>query len=199
MKLEVILSGFGGQGILFAGNLLAQAGMVAGYNVSYLPVYGPEMRGGTCNCTVIISDKEIASPLVKNPSFLIIMNYPSLVKFLPRLKKKGRAIINSDLVSEENVGNLETLKRKYGLYLVPVNSLAESINMPFLANLCMIGAFYKITGLFSKEQFKKALKGILGEKKAHLFEPNLKAFELGAEYIESHYPKGKKRKCKSRK
>ena len=199
MKLEVILSGFGGQGILFAGNLLAQTGMVADYNVTYLPVYGPEMRGGTCNCTVIISDKEIASPIVKNPSFLIIMNYPSLVKFLPRLKHNGRAIINSDLVSSESVEDLEALKKKYRLYFVPVNSLAESIEKPFLANLCMIGAFYKITGLFSKEQFKKALKAILGEKKAHLFEPNLKAFELGAEYIESHYSASKKGKCKSRK
>ena len=198
MKLEIILSGFGGQGILFAGNLLAQAGMVAGYNVTYLPVYGPEMRGGTCNCTVIISEKEIASPLVKSPSFLVIMNYPSLKKFLPRLKRGGRAIINSDLVPPENIENLETLKKKYNLYFVPVNSLAESIKMPFLANLCMIGAFYKITGLFSKEQFKKALKAILGEKKAHLFEPNLKAFELGAEYIESSYSESKKCRRKSR-
>ena len=113
MKLEMILSGFGGQGILFAGNLLAYCAMIADYRVTYLPVYGPEMRGGTCNCTVIISSEEIASPLVSNPSFLLIMNMPSFNKFVPRLKKGGKAIINSDLVNPEEIKDITKYEKKY--------------------------------------------------------------------------------------
>jgi len=187
LRIELIISGFGGQGVLFAGNLIALSAMREGYQVTYLPVYGPEMRGGTCNCTVIISENEIASPLISRPSFLIIMNYPSFVKFIPALKKRGTAIINSDLVKPEEIKNLDILKKKYKLYFVPVTSLAESLNTPLLANLCAVGAFYEITKIFNKKIFKKALKEILGNTKAHLFEPNLKAFELGANYIKKNY------------
>ncbi|WP_038056965.1 2-oxoacid:acceptor oxidoreductase family protein [Thermodesulfobacterium hydrogeniphilum] len=187
MKLELIISGFGGQGVLFAGNLIAQASMIANYNVTYLPVYGPEMRGGTCNCTVIISKKSIASPIVARPSFLIIMNYPSFIKFVPKLKKAGSAIINSDFVKPENIEDFEKLEKKYKFYFIPVSSLAESLNTPLLANLCAIGAFYQITKVFNRKQFEKALKEILSKGKAHLFEPNLKAFELGAQYIKKNY------------
>jgi 2-oxoglutarate ferredoxin oxidoreductase subunit gamma len=187
LRLELIIAGFGGQGVLFTGNLIAQASMLADYHVTYLPVYGPEMRGGTCNCTVIISDNPIASPLVLNPSFLIILNLPSFLKFIPRLKNKGRAIINSDLVKPEKIDNIEALQKKYKLYFVPVNSLAESLGKPMLANICALGAFYKISKIFSKQNFEEALKYMLGESKAHLIEPNLKAFELGSKYIEEHY------------
>ncbi|QER41791.1 2-oxoacid:ferredoxin oxidoreductase subunit gamma [Thermodesulfobacterium sp. TA1] len=187
MRLELIVAGFGGQGVLFAGNLVAQAAMLADYHVTYLPVYGPEMRGGTCNCTVIISDSPIASPLVLNPSFSIILNLPSFLKFIPRLKNKGKAIINSDLVKPEEIDNLAILQQKYKLYFVPVNSLAESLGSPILANICALGAFYQISKVFSRENFKEAIKYMLGEGKAHLIEPNLKAFELGAKYIEEHY------------
>ncbi|RKX58572.1 MAG: 2-oxoacid:ferredoxin oxidoreductase subunit gamma [Thermodesulfobacteriota bacterium] len=187
MKLEIILSGFGGQGILFAGNLLAYAGMLANYNVTYLPIYGPEMRGGTCNCTVIISKKEIASPVVFSPSFLIIMNYPSYEKFIPRLKNGGIAIINSDLVPLKNIKNLKILQKKYKLYFIPVDTLAESIKVPFLGNICAVGAFYQITKIFNEKQLKSALKTVLGEKKKHLLNSNLKAFYLGAKYIKEHY------------
>lgn len=187
MRIDLIISGFGGQGILFSGNLIALAAMKEGYQVTYLPVYGPEMRGGTCNCTVIISEKEIASPLVSNPSFLIIMNYPSFVKFVPNLKNGGSAIINSDLVKPEEIKNLESLKKKHKLYFVPVTSLAEKLNTPLLANLCAIGAFYEVTKIFKKSNFKKALKEMLGKGKAHFFEPNIKAFEAGAKYIKDNY------------
>ncbi len=187
MRIDLIISGFGGQGVLFAGNLIALAAMREGYEVTYLPVYGPEMRGGTCNCTVIISKNEIASPVVYSPSFLIIMNYPSFLKFIPKLKKGGKAIINSDLVKPEDIKDLENLKKHYNLYFVPVISLAESLNMPLLANLCAVGAFYEITKIFNKNTFKNALSEILINPKAHVFEPNLKAFELGAKYIKANY------------
>jgi len=187
LRLELIVSGFGGQGVLFAGNLIALASMTANYNVTYLPVYGPEMRGGTCNCTVIISDKNIASPLVSRPSFLIIMNYPSFVRFIPALKKGGSAIINSDLVKPESIENLKELEKKYKFYFIPVTTLAESLNTPFLANLCAVGAFYQITKLFKRKHLEEALKEILSKGKAHLFEPNLKAFEAGAQYIKENF------------
>lgn len=188
MRIELIISGFGGQGVLFASNLIALSAMMEGYKVTYLPVYGPEMRGGTCNCTVIISENEIASPLVSNPSFLIILNYPSFVKFIRALKDGGSAIINSDLVKPEEIENLENLRKKYKLYFVPVTSLAESLKTPILANLCAVGAFYQITKIFKKNNFKKALMKVLSEDgKAHFFEPNLKAFELGAKYIKDFY------------
>ena len=199
MKIEIIISGFGGQGILFAGNLLAWCALGAGYYTTYLPVYGPEMRGGTCNCTVIISDEEIASPVSKNPSFLMIMNFPSFEKFINRLKKGGKALINSDLVPPESIENLATFQKKYKLFFIPVNTLAEKIGAPSLANICMLGGFYAITKIFDKNQFETALKKVLGDKKAHLFEPNLKAFEIGASYIESSYSKGKKGKSSCRK
>jgi 2-oxoglutarate ferredoxin oxidoreductase subunit gamma len=187
LRIDLIISGFGGQGVLFAGNLIALAAMREGYEVTYLPVYGPEMRGGTCNCTVIISKNEIASPLIYSPSFLIIMNYPSFLKFIPKLKKGGKAIINSDLVKPEEIKDLENLKKNYDFYFVPVTSLAESLNTPLLANLCAVGAFYEITKIFNKNTFISALKEILKNTKAQFFEPNLKAFELGAKYIKENY------------
>ncbi|NPA40508.1 MAG: 2-oxoacid:ferredoxin oxidoreductase subunit gamma [Thermodesulfobacteria bacterium] len=194
MRIDLIVSGFGGQGVLFAGNLIAYSAMLQGFEVTYLPVYGPEMRGGTCNCTVIISDKQIASPLVKSPNFLIIMNYPSFLKFVPRLKKGGKVIVNSDLVKPEDVKD-QIPKGKGNFYFVPVNSLAESLGTPGLANLCAVGAFYKITGLFTKEILEKALKEVLSKGKMQFFEPNMKAFEAGAKYIdEVRNSKGKRSK-----
>lgn len=187
LKIELIIAGFGGQGVLFAGNLIAYASMLANYHVSYLPVYGPEMRGGTCNCTVIISNKPISSPLVLNPSFLIILNMPSFLKFIPRLKKHGIAIINSDLVKPEMIENLEVFKKKHKLYFVPVNTLAEKLKATFLANMCAVGAFYQISRLFTKEHLENALRETLEERKIKFFEPNLKAFELGANYIKETY------------
>ncbi len=187
MKLEVIISGFGGQGILFMGNLLANMALAEGYFATYLPVYGPEMRGGTCNCTVIISDKEIASPVTRSPSYLIIMNLPSFEKFMPFLSKKGKALVNLDLVPEEKI---KAWKSKRKIYELPFTTISEKEGMPGLANICALGAFFALTGVFRKQTFKSTLKKVLGEKKARFFEPNLKIFEKGVEIFESRYPKG---------
>jgi len=198
LRIDLIVSGFGGQGVLFAGNLIAHAAMLEGYEVTYLPVYGPEMRGGTCNCTVIISEKPVASPIVSSPNFLIIMNYPSFLKFVPRLKRGGRALINSDLVKPEDIEEIEKLKKKYSLFFVPVNSLAEKLGTPQLANLCAVGAFFKIAGVFKENTLKKALQEILSKGKAHLFEPNLKAFNEGKRFIENEVSRSKSKRCKSK-
>lgn len=183
MRLEVILSGFGGQGILFAGNLLALCGMRKGYQVSFLPVYGPEMRGGTCHCTVIISEREIASPLVLEPGYLILFNLPSFIKFMPRLKKGGLALVNSDLVKREEIENFSALISEKRVIFLPFNTLAEEVSAPQALNMCALGAFNGLLELFPERVFKKALKEMLGPGKAHLFELNLKAYLRGFEEV----------------
>lgn len=185
MRFEVILSGFGGQGILFAGNLLALAGMYQGYQVSFLPVYGPEMRGGTCHCTVIISDREISSPLVKEPSYLIILNLPSFFKFIPRLKSGGLAIVNSDLVERRETEEFHNLTMDKKILWLPLSSLAEQAGSPLALNMCAIGAFNGLLKLFSEKIFKKALREMLGKDKAHLFEVNLRAYLKGKSAIKN--------------
>ncbi|MGB9761578.1 MAG: 2-oxoacid:ferredoxin oxidoreductase subunit gamma [Caldimicrobium thiodismutans] len=183
MRLEVILSGFGGQGILFAGNLLALCGMYQRYQVTFLPVYGPEMRGGTCHCTVILSDKEIASPLVLEPGYLILLNLPSFIKFMPRLKKGGLALVNSDLVKKEEITNFEELIKGKRVIFLPMNTLAEEVGAPQALNMCALGAFNGCLEIFSESTFKKALKEMLFPSKAHLFESNLKAYQRGFQEV----------------
>ncbi len=190
MRLEIILSGFGGQGILFAGNLLALCGMYEGYQVSFLPVYGPEMRGGTCHCTVIISEKEIASPLVFEPGYLIILNLPSFIKFMPRLKKGGLALVNSDLVKKEEIKNFEELVRGKRIISLPLNTLAEEVGAPQALNMCALGAFNGLLELFPEKIFKKALREMLGSEKARFFEPNLKAYLKGYEEVKKLQSQG---------
>ncbi len=182
-KIEIILSGFGGQGVLLAGNLLALAGMYQGYNVTFLPVYGPEMRGGTCHCTVILSEKEIASPLVLQPTYLILLNFPSFLKFLPRLKEGGLALVNSDLVNPKDIKDYSEFTNHKKLVFLPLNTLAEEIGAPLTLNICAIGAFNALLKIFPHEIFEKALKELLGHTKAHLLEINLKAYQKGWEKI----------------
>mgnify|MGYP001773300680 CR=1 FL=1 len=179
MRLEIILSGFGGQGVLFAGNLLALAGMYQGYHVSFLPVYGPEMRGGTCHCTVILSDKEIASPLVFEPGYLVILNLPSFLKFIPRLKRRGLAIVNGDLVRAKEIENYSELIKGKQIISLSLNSMAEEVGSPMSLNLCALGAFNGLLEIIPERIFKRALKDMLGQGKAHLFEPNLRAYLRG--------------------
>ncbi len=186
MKYEIIFSGFGGQGVLFVGNLLALAGMYQGFNVSFLPVYGPEMRGGTCHCTVLLSDKEIASPLVYEPGYLVIFNLPSFLKFIPRLKRGGLALVNKDLVKVEEIEHYETLCANKKILWLPLNTWAEAIGMPLALNLCALGALNKLLGLFPEEILIKALREMLGKEKLPLLEANLKAYRKGFEEVEAY-------------
>ncbi|MFN4132527.1 MAG: 2-oxoacid:acceptor oxidoreductase family protein [Caldimicrobium sp.] len=186
MKYEIILSGFGGQGILFAGNLLALAAMLQGFNTTFLPVYGPEMRGGTCHCTVIISKKEIASPLVYEPGFLILFNLPSFIKFLPRLKKGGMALVNSDLVKKEEISDLKDFSKGKRILWLPFNTWAEEIGFPLALNMCALGAFNGLFQFFTEEVFKNALMEMLGKSKSHLFEMNFRAYKKGFTEIQNY-------------
>jgi len=178
VKFEVILAGFGGQGILFAGNLLAQAGMEAGLEVTYLPVYGPEMRGGTCNCTVVLSDREIASPVVTRPSALLIMNRPSFEKFVPRLKPGGLAVVNASLVPRE------LAERQPGrrFVFVPADELAEEEGCPGLGNMAALGALVAASGIVSPEKVLSGLKHLLPPERKHLLDPNRRVFRRGYEF-----------------
>jgi 2-oxoglutarate ferredoxin oxidoreductase subunit gamma len=178
MQNDVVCAGFGGQGVLLIGKVLAYAGMKAGKEVSWFPSYGPEMRGGTANCTVVISDKPIGSPVIQHPRSLIAMNLPSLDKFEPMMRDKGFVLINTSLVNREPArDDLTVLK-------VPASSIAIEEGSPRAANMVALGAYVGRTGIVEPEVVEGILEQEFG-KKPQVLEINLKAFrrgyELGAE------------------
>ena len=176
MQTEIIVAGYGGQGVLFGGTLLAQAAVEAGKQTTWFPSYGAEMRGGTANSTVIVSDQEIGSPLSAHPSGLIAMNGPSLRKFLPRIAPNALVIVNSSLVTEPVTHN------SAHIFTIPATTIADKeIGNVRTANLVMIGAYLKASGLLSLEDAQKACETVLAEKPK--FIPlNRKALELGYRY-----------------
>ncbi len=178
MYQDVIIAGFGGQGVMLIGNLLAYGAMEEGLNVTYMPVYGVEMRGGTANCTVVISDEEIGSPIIFYPRSLIVMNQPSLDKFHPRLEKDGVIIVNSSIVSKEMV------KEDRGrIYLVPANDIADELGNIKMANMVALGAWLGATNSLSLESVYNCLSEVLTTQDRDLLEKNKKALLKGWEYI----------------
>ena len=176
MMTETILAGFGGQGILFAGKMLAYFGLMDNKEVSWLPSYGPEMRGGTCNCSVCISDNEVASPLVNEPEILIAMNTPSLEKFVDSVKPGGTIVVDSTMVDA-------TVERTdVNTYYIPATQLATDNELPGGANIILLGKVFKETGIVSAETFKKAIEKVVPAKKAALAANNLKAVQIGMDY-----------------
>jgi len=172
MLIKTIFAGFGGQGVLSMGLNLAQAAMLEGKNVTYLPSYGAEVRGGTANCTVAISDEEIASPVASSPDFVIAMNQPSLVRFQNQLQSGGLFFINSSLVEAEiSRGDIDIVS-------VPANSIAEELGSPKSANMVMMGAFTKKSNLVSLSSVIEALKNTL-KNKQKLIAINKKALQAG--------------------
>jgi 2-oxoglutarate ferredoxin oxidoreductase subunit gamma len=175
---DVIISGFGGQGVLVIGNLLAYAGMKEGKHVTYLPVYGVEMRGGTANCTVVISANEIGSPVVGRPHAAIVMNLPSLVKYEPTILPGGLLFINTSLI------DLKEASRKDIEFLpVPVNEVAIENGNPKLANMVALGAFVEKTKLVRTDSLFESLERVLDERYHHLIPSNIKGIEIGAEFV----------------
>jgi 2-oxoglutarate ferredoxin oxidoreductase subunit gamma len=173
---DIIIAGFGGQGILSAGRLLAYAGMLENKNVSWLPSYGPEMRGGTANCHVIISDESVGSPILNSATTLIVMNEPSLDKFEALLEENGVIIIDSSLVEHKP-------KRKdVNVYEIPATMMASEMGNITYANIIMLGKFIEKTGIISKENFEAALKKVLPEKYHGLIPDEMKALEVGMNY-----------------
>ena len=172
----ILLAGFGGQGILFAGKQLVLAGMKLGKEISWLPSYGPEMRGGTCNCSVNIDDEPIGSPLVTAPEILLVMNKPSLLKFESKVVKGGSIVIDSSLV------DVETTRDDVNAYYIPATQMANEEGISKLANVIMLGYLIKKTGLFDMDYFMECIKASAPKAKPELGELNAKALEMGYTY-----------------
>lgn len=173
MTYEIILAGFGGQGVLFAGKLLAYSGLMDDKEVSWLPSYGPEMRGGTANCSVCISDEPISSPLVLEPTELIAMNTPSYDKFIGQVKAGGKVFVDSTLIDKKSD------RTDIDCFYLPATQLAADNDLKGMANIILFGKLLKETGITSIEVVKKALQKIVPPSKAHLVDANLKAIEIG--------------------
>lgn len=175
---EILISGFGGQGVMAIGKTLAEAGMYEGLNVSWLPSYGPEMRGGTANCGVVISDSEIISPIVLEASELIAMNLPSLDKFEPTVKKGGTIFVNTSIVKRKV--ERDDLQAIY----VPSMEIATEIGNTRVANMAMLGAFIEATKLLRYDTIVAMLKQLFTGPKAHLVALNERALARGAACVE---------------
>jgi 2-oxoglutarate ferredoxin oxidoreductase subunit gamma len=184
MQIEAQFAGFGGQGILLAGKLLAEAGMSEGKQVAWIPSYGPEMRGGTAYCTVVISDESISSPIINNPLHLIAMNRPSLEKFGPRVRKNGLIIINSSLIlitsQREDVTEL----------LIPCNQIANEIGNIKGPNMVVLGAYVAASGVVSLETTEAIMRHEFKDK-PQFVELNAKALLKGAEAVYTQMEKVK--------
>ena len=176
MLIKTVFAGFGGQGVLSMGLNLAQAAMLEGKNVTYLPSYGAEVRGGTANCTVAVSDEEIASPVASSPDFIVAMNQPSLVRFQNQIQSGGVLFINSSLIEAEIPrGDIEIVR-------VPANSIAEELGSPKSANMVMLGAFTKKSNLVSVSSVIEELESTL-KKKQKLIAINQKALMIGYDLV----------------
>ena len=176
MTTEILLAGFGGQGILFAGKQLAKTAMHQDKNVSWLPSYGPEMRGGSANCSVIISDKEIGSPIINRPDILIAFNLPSYEKFEPMIKEGGILIANSTLISEQ------TKRTDIKSYYIPATPMASDNDLQGGANVIILGYLLKLTGLFDYDEFVDLMVSGIPATKEKLIANNKKALKLGYDY-----------------
>ena len=173
---QFLFSGFGGQGILFAGKFLAYKGLSDGKNVSWLPSYGPEMRGGTASCGVIISDGTVGSPIVSNPDILIAMNLPSLDRYEASVVPGGMIFTDSTLIER-------AVKRTdVKAFALPATKLASDNGTPTLANMILMGKVLKETGGFDEDGVKKALSKVISAKHKDMLDVNLNAVSLGAKY-----------------
>ncbi|MFL7893545.1 MAG: 2-oxoacid:acceptor oxidoreductase family protein [Anaerolineales bacterium] len=177
MQTEIIIAGFGGQGVLFAGQVLAYAAMDNGKEVTWIPSYGPEMRGGTANCTVIIADEEIGSPIVRNPQAVIAMNQPSTEKYEPLVSENGILIINSSLVDKEiERSDLRRIE-------IPANEIAESLGDRRMTNVVMVGALLTEVPVLTIESIEKTLEDHLPDRHKNLLPLNFQALREGAEFV----------------
>ena len=177
MLEQNIFAGFGGQGVLLIGKLLAEAGMFEGREVTWLPSYGPEMRGGTANCSVVVSDQPVASPIVTSASAVVAMNEPSLDKFEDAVLPGGKLFINSSIIAKK------ATRTDIDVYYVPCNEIADELGNPKVANMVMLGAYIEKTKCVGFASALDALLETLGERKAHLIPLNREALNRGAASI----------------
>lgn len=177
MYQEIIMGGIGGQGIMVIGNLLAQAAFMEDLNVTYIPIYGVEKRGGQADCTVVISNEEIGSPIVGYPQSCVIMSKPSLLKYAPKVKPHGLLLLNSSMVDPKEVP-----RKDLDLLPIPANEIAQEMKNDRLANMVVIGAFVEKTKVVSLDTLIAALPKIFDERHHHLISANTEAIRKGAEY-----------------
>jgi len=173
MQTEIVVAGFGGQGVLFAGQLLAYTGLEEDLHVTWIPSYGPEMRGGTAHCTVIVSDAQIGSPMVKNPFAALTMNLPSFIKYETLVKAGGVLVINSSLIDRKPE------RADINVVLVPATEIADELGNRRMANLAMLGALMSKLEVLSLQSLVKALDGHIPDRHRHTLEANLKAMQRG--------------------
>jgi 2-oxoglutarate ferredoxin oxidoreductase subunit gamma len=173
---NIIIAGFGGQGILFSGKVLACAGLLEDRNLSWLPSYGPEMRGGTANCSVVLSDKPVGSPIVERPNVLMVMNEPSLDKFEDLVVPGGKIFVDSSLIPRQ-------VKRDdVEAFYVPATKLAADNNLKGLANMILLGTLIRHTGCIKEDGIADALHQAIPARKIDLFNSNMNAISMGFEY-----------------
>ena len=176
--ISMIMAGFGGQGILFSGKFFAHKGLIEDKYLSWLPSYGPEMRGGTANCSVILSDTDIGSPIVNNPDCLMAMNLPSLDKFENAVVKGGKIFIDSSLVERK------CLRDDVEVFYVPATTLAKELGYPTLANMIMVGKMMKECPEIGYDNVEETLNHIISAKRKNMFDANLAAIQCGYNYKE---------------
>lgn len=178
MLLESIFAGFGGQGVMLMGQLLAYSGMYEGKNTTYVPSYGPEMRGGTANCSVVVSDELIGSPVISEPNIVVAMNRPSMERFEGMIKSGGILFYNSSLI------DVKPKRTDIKVIAVPANEIATEIGNSRVANMVVIGAILKSTSIVHMDTVMKVLQEkVLTGKKKDLVEINRKAIEKGMELV----------------
>ena len=178
MLIKTVFSGFGGQGIVMMGYLLATAGMVEDKNVTCLPSYGAEVRGGTANCTVVISTEEIASPVASEPEYAVLMNNPSLIRFQNQVQSGGAILLNSSMIEARPIrGDLE-------IYEVPASDLAKQLGQDKVTNMVMLGALIKKSGMVSVETLVRVLRDTFSSRNPGIVKVNKSALMLGYDYLQ---------------
>lgn len=178
MLEEIIIAGFGGQGVMSMGQLIAYAGMLEGKGVSWLPSYGPEQRGGTANCAVVVSDEPVGSPLVTSPSTAIVLNNPSFDKFEPRIRPEGLLIINSSLVVRVSE------RKDIHIFEINASDMANDLGNSRIANMILLGAYLEYTKIVTIESVLESLKKVLSSDKHHLIDINKQALMKGASCVQ---------------
>ena len=176
MTTQILIAGFGGQGVLFAGKFLAYKGLVQDKNVSWLPSYGPEMRGGTANCSVILSDMPVGSPIITEPDILVAMNLPSLQKFVDSVVPGGKILVDSTLI------DAKVERTDVEVFYIPATQMAKDAGFATLANMILAGKVLKETDAVTFDGNKETLESFIPAKKAALIDINCKALQMGYDF-----------------
>ena len=176
MTRELLFAGFGGQGLLFSGKVIAYKGLIEDKNVSWLPSYGPEMRGGTANCSVILSDEPVGAPIISNPDVLVAMNLPSLDKYESKVKPGGSIFVDNSLIERK------VERDDVNVYYIPATQISNEKGYQTLANMILMGHVIAKTGVIPQEMIAPAMKKVVSARHADLLDKNIEAVRLGIEY-----------------